>query len=200
MTDDVQSNHPRRRRTSARSHGEPGADERAAGHGDAIQPDTADNASDEDALAALARLQSLTAANATEAAQPPTSVAPRPVPRPPTRSPRPRPRVAGTSTRGHAVARIAAPAVFLVAVIALVSIVFQSGLLNGSSSPTSTPTPHATKAKSTTKTYVVKSGDTLSGIAAKFSTTASQILTLNPNLSSSTLVLGTKIRVPRSTP
>ena len=48
--------------------------------------------------------------------------------------------------------------------------------------------------------YVVKSGDTLSGIAVKYGTTASAILALNPDLSRSTLVVGTRVKVPKPVP
>ena len=72
------------------------------------------------------------------------------------------------------VARIAAPVVFLVAVIALLGIVVNSGVLGGADEPVVTPTVKATKTTSatttatTTKKYVVKSGDSLSSIAARF--------------------------------
>jgi LysM repeat protein len=105
------------------------------------------------------------------------------------------------------VARIAAPAVLLVAVIVLLSIVFQSGVIGGKAEPAVTPTPAATKtttgggAKPTGyKTYVVKSGDTLSGIAVKFDSTTSELEALNPKISSSTLVVGAKIKVPKPLP
>ncbi|MCX6374120.1 MAG: LysM domain-containing protein [Actinobacteria bacterium] len=105
------------------------------------------------------------------------------------------------------VARIAAPAVFLVAVVVLLSIVFQSGVIGGKSEPVVTPTPAATKTKNggTTKptnykVYVVKSGDTMSGIAVKFGTSTSEIEALNPKLISSTLAVGARIKVPKPVP
>jgi LysM repeat protein len=105
---------------------------------------------------------------------------------------------------GRTVARIAAPAVFLVAVIALVVILFQSGVVGGGSEVAVSPSPKATTTKggktatpaSGTKVYVVKTGDTLSGIAVKFHTTTSDLEGLNPKLTGSTLVAGAKIRVP----
>ena len=99
-------------------------------------------------------------------------------------------------------ARIAAPVVFLAAVIILLSITAQSGILGGADESPVTPTPKVTKTKgagatsSTTKVYVVKSGDTLSGIAVKFHTDSSEIQALNPGMSSSTVVVGDKIIVP----
>jgi LysM repeat protein len=104
-------------------------------------------------------------------------------------------------------ARIAAPVVFLVAVVVLISIVSQSGVINGQADPAVAPTPAATKTQSggnaspsVYKVYVVKSGDTMSGIAVKFGVSTSELQALNPKLSSSTLVIGTKIKVPRPMP
>ncbi len=110
---------------------------------------------------------------------------------------RPRPAAGPGSTR--IVARIAAPVVFLVAVIALIGIVVQSGVVS-SDEPTPTPTAKATKANGgssvkVTKRYVVKSGDSLSSIAVRFNTTTSELQTLNPDLGN-TLVVGTRIVVP----
>jgi LysM repeat protein len=99
------------------------------------------------------------------------------------------------------VARVAAPIVFLIAVIALVGIVAQSGVMS-SDTPTPTPTAKATKTKegtttAVTKKYVVQSGDSLSSIAQRFGTTTSEILALNPDLSGSTVVVGQRLVVPR---
>lgn len=103
---------------------------------------------------------------------------------------------------GRLAVRIAAPAVFLVAVIVLVMLVFQSGIIGSQSEQAVAPSPSASSpkagAKSTTKVYVVKQGDTLSGIAVKFNTSISVIEELNPNLRSSTLVAGARIKVPRN--
>jgi nucleoid-associated protein YgaU len=105
---------------------------------------------------------------------------------------------------GRGVARIAAPAVFLVAVLILVVLLFQSGVIGGGSEVAVSPSPKATATKGGkqttsadgTKVYVVKTGDTLSGIAVRFDTTTSALEELNPNLSSSTLAAGAKIKVP----
>ncbi len=95
-------------------------------------------------------------------------------------------------------ARIAAPIVFLVAVIALVGIVVNSGVIGGSGTATPTPAADSTNAGSVTKKYVVKSGDSLSTIAVRFNTTTSELIQLNPNLDgSTTLVVGMRIVVPR---
>jgi len=105
---------------------------------------------------------------------------------------------------GRGVARIAAPAVFLVAVLILVVMLFQSGVIGGGSEAVVSPSPKASATKGGKQTpsadgvkvYVVKTGDTLSGIAVKFDTTTSALEELNPKLSSSTLVAGAKIKVP----
>ncbi|HTX70695.1 MAG TPA: LysM domain-containing protein [Thermoleophilia bacterium] len=89
------------------------------------------------------------------------------------------------------------PIVFLVAVIALVGIVVNSGVMSGSGTPN--PTPSATSGKThTTKKYVIQSGDSLSTIAVRFNTSTAELLQLNPSLDgTSTLVVGTRIVVPR---
>jgi LysM repeat protein len=116
------------------------------------------------------------------------------------RAPRSGPRPAAGPDSTRIVARIAAPVVFLVAVIALISIVVNSGVMGGSDQPVVTPTVMATKthsgSTSVTKKYVVKSGDSLSSIAVRFNTTTSELQTLNPDLGN-TLVVGTRIVVPR---
>ncbi len=86
---------------------------------------------------------------------------------------------------------------FLVACIALIAIVFQSGVIGGKTEPASTPTPLATQTKSAYRTYTVKTGDSWSAIAVKFNTTTDVLQAANPSLSTSTLVVGEKIRVPR---
>jgi LysM repeat protein len=104
------------------------------------------------------------------------------------------------------VARIAAPVVFLAAIIAVVALVYESGIVGGAdTSPTASPTPTATKSGGQTtkvvfKKYTVKDGDTLSAIADKYGTTVNAILALNPDMSTSTLVVGTRIKVPKPSP
>ena len=113
------------------------------------------------------------------------------------RAPRSRPRPAAGPGSTRVVARIAAPVVFLIAVIALIGIVVQSGVMS-SDEPATTPTVKASKAGGSakvTKKYVVKSGDSLSSIAVRFSTSTSELQTLNPDLGN-TLVVGTRIVVP----
>jgi LysM repeat protein len=130
---------------------------------------------------------------------PPTNRPQRPMGSP-QRAPRSRARPAAGPSPTRIVARIAFPVVFLIAVIALIGIVVQSGVMS-SDEPATTPTAKATKAGGTTtvtKKYVVKTGDSLSAIAARFNTTTSELLALNPDLSgSSTVIVGQKIIVPR---
>lgn len=60
--------------------------------------------------------------------------------------------------------------------------------------PTETPTPTATPTPPYT-TYVVQSGDTLSGIAARFDTTAQAIMELN-GLTSTIISIGQELLIP----
>ena len=53
------------------------------------------------------------------------------------------------------------------------------------------------KPQPTTKTYTVKSGDTLSGIAKKYGTTVKKLQALNPSISNpNKIYVGQKIIVP----
>ena len=112
------------------------------------------------------------------------------------RTPRSRPRPTGGSKTTRTVARIAAPVVFLIAVIALLGIVVNSGVLSSDQSSV-TPTVKATQTTTVTKKYVVKTGDSLSSIADRFKTTTADLQALNPDLTGSTLVVGQRIVVPR---
>lgn len=154
--------------------------------------------------AALHRLESMGSSGQAPVQPPPQRATAQPASRPmgsSVKASRARPRPAGSRGGMRSVTRIAAPLVFLVAVIALVSIAMQSGILGGAE-PTPTPTPKVTKTKggsatqAGTRQYTVKSGDTLSAIADRFGTTTSELEALNPDLSASTLVVGVKIVVP----
>lgn len=61
-------------------------------------------------------------------------------------------------------------------------------VLTGTGTSTSTTTPGA-------QYYVIQSGDTLGGIAAKYDTTVEQLLTLNPDVDPNALHPGDRIRV-----
>jgi LysM repeat protein len=124
--------------------------------------------------------------------------------------------------RRKELARYGAPAAFLAAVTIAV-ILIKSGLSGGSGStttvglfPTTTrtattttatttklvlTTPQATTATTTETTtpgaeyYAVKSGDTLGSIAQKYATTVDELMTLNPGIDPTALLIGQKLRV-----
>jgi LysM repeat protein len=118
--------------------------------------------------------------------------------------------------RRRELTRFGAPAAFLLAVTIAVLLV-KSGL-DSSDSQTATVAPTTTaqtttQATTTTKLvltgtggttnttpadaqyYVIQSGDTLGGIAAKYDTTVEQLLTLNPDVDPNALHPGDRIRV-----
>lgn len=123
--------------------------------------------------------------------------------------------------RRHELTRYGAPAAFLAAVTIAVVLIKAglsgrsdsesatvSALPTSSSTTTSTPTttklvlttPSATTTTTETTTpgaqyYVVQSGDTLGSVAAKYSTTVQQLLTLNPGVDPTALHIGQRIRV-----
>ena len=147
MTDDANDKQPQPR-SPRRAPDEAASPAEAPGRQSASVPPASQPAADDDAMAALERLQAL----ATATAAPPAAGAPTAAPKarrattPAARTSRPRP--AATPRAGRMVARIAAPVVFLVAVVVLISIVAQSGVFDGSAGPVVTPTPSATKTKS----------------------------------------------------
>jgi LysM repeat protein len=165
----------------------------------------------EDALRSLERLEALARG---EAPPPAAPVRPSPPPK------RKRPRVAAAPRPAQTWARIAAPVAFLVAVIVVVSIAFQSGVVGGDEKQPAKPVAKATKTKSPKPTssakptssvkptssasaapdgvriYTVKAGDTLSGIAGRFDVTVTEIEELNPNKDLTTLQPGQKLKIP----
>lgn len=195
MTDETPEDRTRRR--SAAADGlSPASGDAAPG---AARPDDPD--------AALERLASMAGGEAAGPGSLPPAPAVTSYSSPPTgrsarsmgsaeRAPRARPRPAGGSSSTRTVARIAAPLVFLVAVIALLGIVVQSGVMNDSREPVAKPAAKATKSTSVTKKYVVKSGDSWSSIALRFNSSVKELRALNPDLSASTLVVGVRIVVP----
>jgi LysM repeat protein len=98
-------------------------------------------------------------------------------------------------------ARLAAPAAFFGAAIALIVLV-QRGLDSDSTAGvTTTPVvtiPTTTEGTTTAKerrVYRVRRGDTLESIAEKFDTTVDDLLQLNPDIDPLALSPGQKIRV-----
>ena len=98
-------------------------------------------------------------------------------------------------------ARLLAPLALVGFVIALVLVI--QGANSGSSDKTNatpaasasaTPT-HKQKARKQRKRYVVKAGDTPSGIAEKTGVPLSQIIRLNPKLDDQSLTVGDKIKL-----
>jgi nucleoid-associated protein YgaU len=101
--------------------------------------------------------------------------------------------------RGRIVLRIVAPIAFLVLVVALVTVVLESGVMKKGSS--SSPSASASSTAGTAwLLYKVKKGDTLSGIASKKHTNTPAILDLNPGLNENSLSVGQKIKVPKPAP
>lgn len=118
--------------------------------------------------------------------------------------------------RRRELTRYGAPALFLLAVTIAVLLV-KAGLDNGSqdesvAAPTTSARTTTAAAPTTTITltdsgtvsttapanaqyYVIQSGDTLGGVAAKYNTTVDQLLTLNPGVDPSALQPGERIRV-----
>ena len=196
MTDDAPDNAPK---TPRRKHSSSSAPRPRAKAPASARPAAGDDAADPSA--ALERLEAMSGGTPATTAAPEPSRRPQssvvPVSTTASRSPRQRPRPAASPDAGRKIARIAAPAVFLVACIALIAIVFQSGVIGGKTQPANTPTPLATQTQSAYKTYKVKAGDSWSGIAVKFNTTTDVLQAANPDLSTTTLVVGERIRVPR---
>lgn len=97
----------------------------------------------------------------------------------------------------------AAPVAFLAAVTIGVLVIragFQSGGHHHAQTPSTTVTTtkkktHAHNQPPHVHTYVVVSGDTLAGIAAKTGTTVAQLERLNPGINPTALSVGQKLRV-----
>lgn len=158
-----------------------------------ITPDVARSAApdvpSDEALQSLERLQALGAPPRTARVSSPVR----------------RPRMPSVSRQGLSWPRIAAPIVFLAAVLIVFTLAIQSGVVGGDTKAASTsgnttktsPKPSTSVTVKTYKVYVIKTGDTLSAIAAKFDTSASDLEDLNPKLDLTTLQVGQKIKVPR---
>jgi LysM repeat protein len=99
-------------------------------------------------------------------------------------------------------ARLLAPLALVGFVIALLVVINGAGSDGGSektgakpkATATATPTKKQ-KARQKRRRYVVKAGDTPSGIAEKTGVPLSQILELNPDLDDQTLTVGDKLKL-----
>jgi LysM repeat protein len=105
----------------------------------------------------------------------------------------------GGSSVWRWVVRIAVPIVFLGGVIAIVLVVLNSGVLDGTGAAVS-PSPSISPSKSATvvtvRVYKIKKGDTLSQIAERFGTTVDKILEANPTIDINSLSVGLKVKIP----
>ncbi len=104
---------------------------------------------------------------------------------------------------GRSPARFLAPLALVAFVVALFMIVSPGGGKdNGGAEPASNTQPAATatatpKAKRKRKVYVVKPGDTPSGIAEKTGVSLEQLEMANPDLDPQLLAPGQRIKLPR---
>ena len=103
---------------------------------------------------------------------------------------------------GRSPARFLAPLALVAFVVALLMIVQPGGDDQGGEEPASNTKPAATatatpKAKRRRKVYVVKPGDTPSGIAEKTGVTLEQLEEANPDLDPQLLAPGQRIKLPR---
>ncbi len=105
---------------------------------------------------------------------------------------------------GRSPARFLAPIAILAFVFALYTVINDARDrhgVSGSTTPTATATTTGkktskkTSTKKKAKTYTVKSGDTLSGIAEKTGVDASKLVRLNPRLDPATLAPGQRIKL-----
>ena len=103
---------------------------------------------------------------------------------------------------GRSPARFLAPLALVAFVVALVMIVKPGGNDQGGAAPSSSSRPAATatataKPKRKRKVYVVKPGDTPSGIAQKTGVTLEQLEKANPSLDPQLLAPGQRIKLPQ---
>ena len=95
--------------------------------------------------------------------------------------------------------RIVAPIVLLAAVLAVVTLSVHAGvLLNGSKTGAAHPAVTATPKAKKYVFYRVRKGDSMSTIAGKYHITLGELLTLNPRASTSTIVVGQRLKVPNT--
>lgn len=97
-------------------------------------------------------------------------------------------------------ARVLAPLALVVCALAFFYVIFSSGSgSGGGSSATQVTTSKPARTTSTTtpikRTYTVRTGDTLGGIAAKTGVSVEKLQELNPGLDPQALVSGQKIKL-----
>jgi len=99
-------------------------------------------------------------------------------------------------------ARWLAPLALVGAVVAILLVVNSDSSKSSKSGSGATVTSSSTSSTSTTATpkthhrfYIVKSGDVLSGIAAKTGVPLPQIMRLNPHVDAQTLTVGAKLKL-----
>jgi LysM repeat protein len=98
-------------------------------------------------------------------------------------------------------ARYAAPALFLLAVTAIVLVVRAEVRSDAAPAKTTAATTSAApvkrpKPQSAKRFYLIQSGDTLGAIAAQRGTTVAVLLRLNPGIEPTALRPGERLRVP----
>jgi LysM repeat protein len=106
--------------------------------------------------------------------------------------------------RRHTPARWLAPLALVTCAVAVYAVV-DNTMSEDSSSQATTTTQATTRAKTTStrskhkrkRTYIVKSGDTLSAISIKTGVPLSTLEQLNPKLDADTLHTGQKVRLAR---
>jgi LysM repeat protein len=97
-------------------------------------------------------------------------------------------------------ARVLAPLALVVCALAFFYVIFSSGSgSGGGNSATQVTTSKPARTTSTTtpikRTYTVRTGDTLGGIAAKTGVSVEKLQELNPGLDPQALVSGQKIKL-----
>jgi LysM repeat protein len=97
-------------------------------------------------------------------------------------------------------ARVLAPLALVVCALAFFYVIFSSGSESGGgNSATQVTTSKPARTTSTTapikRTYTVRTGDTLGGIAAKTGVSVEKLQELNPGLDPQALVSGQKIKL-----
>jgi nucleoid-associated protein YgaU len=103
------------------------------------------------------------------------------------------------TSRRRRIVRYVAPFAFLILVVALATVILESGIMkSGPTSPSASSSASGSPATTFTL-YKVKKGDTLSGIAVKKHTTTTAITDLNPGLNENSLSVGQKIKIPKVT-